>query len=279
MTTFVLVHGSNSNSFAWVGVQRELALRGFRSLAVDLPGHGLGATFPKGYQGPQDLAELRKAPAPIAKITVREQTDHVVDTVKRVAENGPVVLVGHSRGGTVITAVGNAVPELIDRIVYVSAWCPAGKTVQEYGAGPENADSALNNTMDAVVADPAELGALRLNLRTADPDLLARLKHAMFDDGTDQEFMACLNILEPDEMLDLGDMVRPETWGRIPRTYVRLTKDLSMPLALQDSFISNADALMPDNPFQVHDIESSHVRFLFHPKEFVDILTRSATGA
>ncbi|WP_435091659.1 hypothetical protein [Micromonospora aurantiaca (nom. illeg.)] len=27
-------------------MQRELALRGHRSLAVDLPGHGFGATFP-----------------------------------------------------------------------------------------------------------------------------------------------------------------------------------------------------------------------------------------
>ena len=41
--TFVLVHGSGSSSFIWASVQRELALLGHRSYAVDLPGHGLDA--------------------------------------------------------------------------------------------------------------------------------------------------------------------------------------------------------------------------------------------
>ncbi|WP_435233931.1 alpha/beta fold hydrolase, partial [Micromonospora aurantiaca (nom. illeg.)] len=59
--TFVFVHGAGSNSFTWAPMQRELALRGHRSLAVDLPGHGFGATFPVAYQAPQDLAALAAA--------------------------------------------------------------------------------------------------------------------------------------------------------------------------------------------------------------------------
>ncbi|WP_442875585.1 alpha/beta fold hydrolase [Actinoallomurus sp. NBC_01490] len=38
--TFVLVHGSGTSSPMWAPVQRELALRGHRGYAVDLPGHG-----------------------------------------------------------------------------------------------------------------------------------------------------------------------------------------------------------------------------------------------
>ena len=59
--TFVLVHGAFANSFSFAPLQAELALRGFRSLAVDLPGHGFEATFPAAYQAPQDLAELASA--------------------------------------------------------------------------------------------------------------------------------------------------------------------------------------------------------------------------
>ncbi|NED79175.1 alpha/beta hydrolase, partial [Streptomyces sp. SID11233] len=40
LPTFVLVHGAFANSFSFAPLQRELALRGQRSLAVDLPGHG-----------------------------------------------------------------------------------------------------------------------------------------------------------------------------------------------------------------------------------------------
>lgn len=37
------------------------------------------------------------------------------------AFDGPTVLVVHSRGGITTTAVANARPDLVDRIVYVSA--------------------------------------------------------------------------------------------------------------------------------------------------------------
>ncbi len=271
--TYVLVHGSNSASFTWGPLQRELALLGHRTLAVDLPGHGFSAGFQAAYQAPQDLEALATAPSNLAGATAAEAVEHVVDVVREVAVHGPVVLVGHSRGGVVLTGVGNAVPELIDRIVYISAWCAVDVTLGEYMQGPEYATSALNDVGGVVVADPAALGALRMNWRTADPTLLAALKTAMLEDGTEQEFFAYLNTLEPDESLDAGtERADAATWGRIPRTYVRLTGDLSIPLALQDRFIKEADTLTPDNPTDVRSLESSHVRFLIHPKEAAAIL-------
>ncbi|MEV4312702.1 alpha/beta hydrolase [Actinocrispum sp. NPDC049592] len=272
--TYVFVHGSSSNSFTWAPLQRELALRGHRSLAVDLPGHGFGASFPVAYQAPQDLEAFAKAPGSV--LGTDAAVEHVVDVVRRVAEHGSVVLVGHSRGGLTLTGVGNAIPELVDRIVYISAWCCVDLTVGEYATEPENATSALAATVGILAGNPAELGLLRMNWRTADPALLAALKTALLDDGTEQEFLAYLNTLEPDESLDAGThRADAATWGRIPRTYIRLTKDLSMPLALQDRFIREADALTPDNPFEVHSLDSSHVRFLMYPQEAAEILSRS----
>ncbi len=273
--TYVFVHGSNSNSFTWAPLQRELALRGHRTLAVDLPGHGFGASFTAAYQAPQDLAALATAPSALAGVPLADAVAHVVDVVRRVAEHGPVILVGHSRGGVVLNGVGNAAPDLVDRIVYISAWCCVDLTPGEYMQTPEYATSALGDTAGVLVGNPVELGALRLNWRTADPDLLAALKIATLEDGTEAEFLAYLNTLEPDESLDAGtseDRAQAGTWGRIPRTYVRLTGDRSIPPALQDRFIREADALTPDNPFDVRSLDSSHVGFLIRPQAAADVL-------
>lgn len=77
-------------------------------------------------------------------------------------------------------------------------------------------------------------------------------------------------MLEPDEAVTLGPGT--DTWGRIPRTYIRLTRDRSIPLALQDKFIRDADASTPDNPFDVHSIDSSHVGFMVRPREIAAVL-------
>lgn len=111
--------------------------------------------------------------------------------------------------GLTLTGIGNTIPDLIDRIVYISAWCCIDLTVPEYMQAPEHATSALNETAAVLVGNPAELGALRMNWRTADPILLAVLKTAMLAEGTDQEFLAYLNTLEPDESLDTGTADAP----------------------------------------------------------------------
>lgn len=271
--TYVLVPGSFSNSFGLAPMQRELGLRGRRSVAVDLPGHGFPAAYPAAYQAPQDLAALATAPSSRAGATMAGDVAHVVEVVRRAAAHGPVVLAGHSRGGLAVTGAANAVPELIDRLVYVSAWCCVTATPAEYNAGPENAGSALNALGDAFAADPAELGAMRVNWRTADPAQLGRLKTALLADGTEAEFLAFLNTLEPDESLDAGEeLAQAATWGRVPRTYVRLSRDRAIPPALQDRFIREADALTPDNPFDVRTLTTSHAGVLVRPGVCAEIL-------
>jgi pimeloyl-ACP methyl ester carboxylesterase len=274
-TTFVLVHGSFSTSAAWAPTVRELALRGHRAVPVDLPGHGLAATLPTGYLGGQDMDALATQASGMAGISTADDVAAVTDMLRRARDHGPVVLVGTSRGGLTLTAVGNAAPDLIDRLVYVSAWCCVATTLSEYMAGPENAASLLPHTGLAPLADPAQVGAIRLNWRTSDPAVLDRLQEAVLADGTRAELLAFLNTQQPDEALVVDETATradAATWGRIPRTYIRLTGDRSMPPALQDRFIAEADALTPDNRFDVHSLDSSHVRFQIHPAEFVTIL-------
>ncbi|WP_020672079.1 alpha/beta fold hydrolase [Amycolatopsis nigrescens] len=257
--TFVLVHGSNSNSRAWTHLQRELAFLGHRSLAVDLPGHGQSSGLTAAYQAPQDLEAFAAAPSAMAGVIYADGVAHVIDVVRRVREHGPVILVGASRGGLVLTGVGNAVPELLDRIVYIAALCCVDRTVLEYMQEPEYATSAIFDIPTDFVNQPTESGVVRTNWRSAGPEVLAVLKRAFLADGTDEQVLGMLNGFEPDEIPDFGtELVDKDTWGRVPHSYLRLTRDQAMPPAVQDLMIGQADALTPDNPFDVHSLDCSH---------------------
>jgi pimeloyl-ACP methyl ester carboxylesterase len=274
-TTFVLVHGAFATSFAFAPLQAELALLGHRSLAIDLPGHGFGATFPASYQAPQDVEQLAVAPGTLRGITLADNAEHVIGVLERAREHGPVVLVGHSRGGITVTAVANARPDLVDRQVYVAAWAPVDLEVGAYYAEPEMAEVDVTGLQAALVGDPAGLGVLRTNFRTADPEALAALKAAFLADGTEDEFRIALNSFQPDENLDVGsadDRARPSSWGTVPRTYIRLRDDASMPLAMQDRLIREADALTPDNPYDVHTLPGSHLAWMVRPRAAAELI-------
>ncbi|MFB8392863.1 alpha/beta fold hydrolase [Streptomyces yangpuensis] len=258
---FVLVHGSGSNSYGWGPVLRELGLRGHRSIAVDLPGHGPGAYFPVSYQTPQDLERLATEPSPISAVTLADFAAHVVETVRTAHRSGPVVLVGQSLGGVTLNAVANQVPELISHLVYASAFCPTRHgSVMELMTTPEAASSALFRI--PAFKTPPELGVNRVNWRSGDPAFFAAAKEALAADWPDAEVRALLNILEPDESAAIGAADArglPGRWGRVPRTYLRFGADRAIPPALQDLMIREADATTPHNRFRVRSLDAPHV--------------------
>ncbi|WUL02337.1 alpha/beta hydrolase [Streptomyces sp. NBC_00356] len=277
--TYVLVHGAFANSFSFAPLQAELGLLGHRSVAVDLPGHGFGATYPAAYQAPQDPVGLASTPGAIKGVTLADNAEHLIGVLERAKENGPVVLVSHSRGGATATAAANQRPDLIDHIVYVASWCPVDLTVGAYYAEPEMAEVDAASLGLAMAGDPAELGLLRVNFRTADEKALDAFRAAFLADGTDDEFRTFLNTFQPDENLDVGtedDRAQAATWGRIPKTYVRLARDTSLPPALQDRLIREGDALTPDNPYRVRTLDSSHLKWLVDPEPAARVLAELA---
>ncbi|MFB6576168.1 alpha/beta fold hydrolase [Streptomyces sp. NPDC056402] len=259
--TFVLVHGSGSNAYGWSPVAAELGLRGHRVVAVDLPGHGPGAYLPLSYQAPQDLERLRTEPSPIAGTTLADCAAHVAAVVRRAHRNGPVVLAGQSLGGVTVNAAADLVPELISHLVYVSALCPSKRaSVSELMATPEAATSYIFKMTP--VPTPPELGVTRVNWRSNDPAFFQIAKEAMAADCSDTEVRAMLNILEPDESAAIGasdGRGLAHKWGRIPRTFVRFTEDRTLPLALQDLMIREADETTPDNRFRVRSLAAPHI--------------------
>ncbi|GAA4964989.1 alpha/beta hydrolase [Kineococcus glutinatus] len=274
--TFLLVHGSGSSSHSWAPLERELALRGQRTYAVDLPGHGFDACLPAGYDAPQDPHALATAPSTLAGVTLDDNVDVVLTAAERLAAHGPVVLVCASLGGVTATVAANRRPELFAGLVYVSAWvCVSRSNPLELMAEPEFATSSLPQLGGLAVGDPAVIGAARANYRTADPDLLADLQAATAHDISRDAFTAFRNIMEPDESLAVmaaDARIDPDTWGQLPRTYVRLGADRSIPPALQDRMIREADEATPGNAFRVHTLDSSHIGFLFQPATVADLL-------
>ncbi|GGY39616.1 alpha/beta hydrolase [Streptomyces omiyaensis] len=281
LPTFVFVHGGSSNARAWTPLRDELALRGHRSHAVDLPGHGAGATGPAAYHRPSpDGAGLAREASPMEGVTLADNVRHVAGVLRRLAGHGPVVLAGNSLGGLTLTGVVNAVPELVDRVVYLSALCLADPAMLT-----EPWDVVDENLLDAAVARiavPYEVpggdpGVVRLDWRRAhtDPEAFAALKEAIMADAPDHLFRHFLDTLDADEnhgVLEPAALVRPEAWRRVPHTYVRLSADRSLTPAVQDHMIRKADELTPDHPFDVHTLPTSHVGYWNRPELFADLL-------
>ncbi|WP_182358012.1 alpha/beta hydrolase [Tomitella gaofuii] len=276
--TYLLVHGSGTSSFMWAPIQRALALRGVRSYAIDLPGHGLDAPYSRSYQAPQDLDAWAAEPSPLATITLEDNVEAVADAARRLREHGPVVLVGASLGGITIGRAASVAPELVDGLVYVSAWaCVERSGPYEYMTEPEFSSSLLPGLAGLNVGDPGALGVGRANYRTADPDLLAGLKSATMAEVTQSRFLAFLTIMQPDESVAvmMGDSrVDPDAWGPIPRMFVRLTEDRSIPITMQDRMIREADERFPDNPFTVRTLRASHAGFALDGDGFAEVLLR-----
>jgi len=97
------MHGAWLGRYAWSEVRPLLEQAGHRVVAFDLHGHGDDHT-------------------PLAQLTLEA---YVAATIRHIeAEAGPVVLVGHSLAGLIISQVAEAIPARIAQLVYVCAYLP-----------------------------------------------------------------------------------------------------------------------------------------------------------
>ncbi|MEV4171128.1 alpha/beta fold hydrolase [Nonomuraea sp. NPDC049709] len=276
VTTFVFVTGSNGVATG----DSELSLRGHRTVGVSLPGHGPEEQLHRAYQAPQDLAKLAALPSPMAGVTLDDYVEATVDVVRRVSRYGPVILVGGSLGGSTITKAADEVPDLIDRLVYVGAYCCTKlSSPAAYLETPEGRTSLGSAILPGVVGDPRVLRAIRINWRTNDKKFLDAAKAAFMAEGTDGEFLAMLNSSLPDESLQVSSADargRKDAWGRVRRVYVRQTLDRVIPPALQDRMIREADEATPENRFKVFTVEGPHAPTPRTYRQITEILDRLA---
>jgi pimeloyl-ACP methyl ester carboxylesterase len=279
--TVVLVHGAWHGGWCWSDAAQRLAASGVHCVAIDLPGHAMGAAFPAGYfDVSQDLSRLSAAVSPLASLTVDDYRNHVAVVVDGLVANGsgPVVLIGHSLGGVTLNSLGETSPQLVRRLVYLTAVMPVAKASAEaYSGEPTFAASKLPPLF---IGDPTKIGAIRLNHRSADPMMKTAIKTAFYADVADAKFAAVAQLLTPDEpaaVFGASATVTDGRWGRIARTYIRCAEDQAIPLAAQDQFITEADALTPANRTTVRTLRSSHSPFLSVPDELAQLINEAAS--
>jgi pimeloyl-ACP methyl ester carboxylesterase len=269
---YLFVHGAWHAAAHWNRVTERLAAMGHTVSAIDLPGSGLNAAYPQAYlRG--DAEALVIEPSPVAGIRLADYTNAVVDQLTRMARHGKVTLVGHSFGGLTVTRAAEAAPDLVRRVVYISAYVPVNfPNGAAYGGLPEGASSISGAIL---IGDPTKTGAMRINPRESDPDYVERGRMAFYNDLSTDEYFKLAGCLNPDLPLAVafdGARGTAERWGRVPRTFIRLSEDRTVPPALQDRMIAEADEATPDNRFDVHTLPSSHSPFASMPGRLAAVL-------
>ena len=203
MSTFVLVHGAWHGGWCWHKVVARLEAAGHRAIAPDLPSLGADKT-------------------PIRDVTAHTWPDHVGRLVAAQAE--PVVLVGHSRGGMVISQVAEALPERIATLVYLSAYLPRdGESLLEAAQSGFNAGSLILPNM--VMSDDGTASTIRE----------AALREAFYGQCSDDDVALARLLLQPEAMAPLLAPlhITPQRFGSVRRVYIECLRDRALLPAFQ----------------------------------------------
>lgn len=206
MATIVLVHGAWHGSWCWRHVIPLLEARGHAVLAPDLPGHGDDPESPH-----------------------TQTLDRYVSCIEvEVAGcDEPVVLVGHSLAGLVISAVAEARPDRVARLIYVS------------GLLPRDGDS-LVRICSADPGNPMNTATIRTpghKSQSIDP---ARLEELFYPDCPADDVALARRRLGPEPFATMFNTVHvtPERFGSVPRTYIHCLRDRPLPIFLQEQMVA-----------------------------------------
>jgi pimeloyl-ACP methyl ester carboxylesterase len=232
--TVVLVHGAWADSGSWDQVVARLQRQGYTVVAFPNPLRGL----------PDDSAYLAAFLSTIS---------------------GPVVLVGHSYGGAVITnaATGNA---NVKALVYVDAFIPAeGETIaQLIGARPGS----------CVAGDPTQIFDL-VPYPGAPPGAVdAYVKQSLFlscfaNDLPARKAAVLAATQRPASTVIIGQPSGPPAWAEIPSWALVGTLDRVIPPATQLFMAQRADA-------RIVKVKASHLSMVSHPGAVTRLIVAAA---
>ena len=178
---------------------------------------------------------------------------------------GPVVLVGHSYGGFVITNAGAGGGD-VRALVYVDAFVPdEGETVFEILGG---SGSALD------VPDPTTVLDLAAYPGSPEGDLEAFLKpdtvHTSFaQDLSERDRWLIVASQRPLTLSANTSPTAAAAWQSIPSWAVVGTEDLVIPPQTQQRMAERAGAT-------ITTVDGSHVSMVSHPQVTIDAITAAA---
>lgn len=225
----ILVHGAWHGGWCWAALQTELDRRGVPSLAPDLPGHGASG---------EPLGDLYG------------DADAIAALAQRLAR--PVVLVGHSYGGMVITQAATQADNVTE-LVFVAAFVPdAGDSLMGLLGSFEQRRVALGlatrpGSSDATTGvDPA--GATDAFYHLAPPPVAA----------------AAVARLGEQPVASFVQPVTGSPLSSMRSTYVRCTQD--------EAIHPDHQAIMASRCGATVTLEADHSPFLTHLDALADLI-------
>jgi pimeloyl-ACP methyl ester carboxylesterase len=220
-TTIILVHGGWADGSSWGKVIPILKNAGHRVIAVQLPLHNSA----------DDIA-----------------------TVKRAIElaGGPVLLVGHSYGGFVITNAGSNNPN-VTGLVYVAAFAP-------------DEGESLGTFVTPAMLPPGILIADSAGLTYINPDMF----HDAFAQDvntTEADIMAIAQ--KPFNQSIFGEPSGPPAWKQLKTWYQVSDSDRMIPPDTQRMFAQRMNAT-------TISVDTSHASYVAHPDEIAQLILDAA---
>jgi pimeloyl-ACP methyl ester carboxylesterase len=234
--TIVLEHGAWADGSSWSRVVTRLENDGYKVLVPPNPLRGLAS----------DSAYL---------------TDFVNS-----ATTGPVLLVGHSYGGAVITDSSPSDPT-VKGLVYVDAFAPAAG--QTLGGILAASTSKLN-------APPATIFDLRPFPGAAAGNVDVYLKPSTVSADFAQDLSAKEQALitaeqRPIAYSTFGETATTPGFATLPSWYVVGTEDQAIPEATQVQMAKNAGSV-------ITYVKASHVSMISHPDVVTSVIEKAATA-
>jgi len=227
--TVVLVHGAFADASSWTGVIELLQQRGHTVVAPPNPLRGISL----------DSAYVAG----------------VVDQVP-----GPVLLVGHSYGGAVITNAATTAPN-VRGLVFVAAFAPdEGERLGEVEAGSK--DSVLNSALIPLRYPTGAAGPSATEF-AIDP---AKLRDAFAADLSPQQAAVLAATQRPVAEAAFGDPSGPPAWRKLPSWAVVATGDKAAGADVVRAHAQRAGA-------EIVDLEGSHVIMVSQPEGVAEVIT------
>ena len=235
MSTYVLIHGSWHGAWCWYKIIPLLQQAGHQVIALDLPGHGRDWTAPR-------------------EVSLQRYVESVCNVLDAQAES--VILVGHSRGGIVISQTAEHRSDKIRTLVYLAAFLiPNGETLMT--TAHSDPDSLINS--NTVVNQ--EQGSTMLKAEA--------FRDALYGDCSQEEIVLATALLTPEPIAPSATplSLSEEHFGRIPRVYIETLQDKGVTPALQKKMYTVTPCQ------QIISMDTSHSPFLSQPQQLASHLT------
>ena len=234
MKTFILIHGSWHSAWNWHKVIPILEKQGHKAIAIDLPGMGRDKT-------------------PIAEVRMKDTVSKICDLID--AQEGKVILVGHSKNGIMISQAAEYRPNKIEKLVYLAAYLiPNGKTQKEYSMQDTNG-----------VLKPFVDFHPDLNASTLRPEIY---KEGLYHD-CEEDITSLAKLLLSHEPVESGMVplqLTEANFGSIPKVYIACTEDKAVTPYIQHKMYTETPC------DKVYEMATSHSPFFSKPQELCDIL-------